>query len=705
MVCLRILLVVLSFSGFGSFLFWFYVHVHVGIRTLNEDQHLHRRLALPTDIFSHDSPIFVLVNHACFEMLQIAQFNIQKQKYSLFLQQKWKAKNCENELTAISNDACPLVQTLRLQNIEQSNSFQTLSEQTLNILQLLCGFPEDFSEKETNRSASIEDSAFCFKSMKTFGIQPRKSWGSASKVQQGIWIQKDCDSCIQSSIQKCTQIFTEKEMFGLVDLPLKIRMQWKERNCDTFFIDRVGETHNVDCFEVMKKFGIQPGKTWGSASKQIQETWIKKNCDTFVRSNSQNHCSKLFNTSRTSNRIQMSIETRKEWDQHNCNKLFPQQMPITEYLAPNNFQMTKKQENLVRFSNPSLHTITAGNGQVATKPALFPRESTLYEVLPSASEPGFRKEVNVVLWNDFSGFLLWGTDSYRTAAQEKCSTICKIHLQSEMGLLMNRIDAFMIHAKNHRGDFPKINDVSTKLILVSLEQPGYATRMVDRSYLTRFDFYTTYQLDSFVPLTYMEPEWKVEDFYVPQLPLSQKQGLVAIFISNSKAAGAAGRTRYVQELMNYVQVDSFGGCLNNYNEEKKLHELGVQPDNIDRKQRKHEILKHYKFYLAFENAQVLDYTSEKVFEGLRAGALPVYRGSSSVNMLLPHTNSIINANYMSPLELANYLREVASNDQMYQSYFEWKNIPASHNFTKVMEHSAHSFTSMCHICQKLAENR
>ena len=43
-----------------------------------------------------------------------------------------------------------------------------------------------------------------------------------------------------------------------------------------------------------------------------------------------------------------------------------------------------------------------------------------------------------------------------------------------------------------------------------------------------------------------------------------------------------------------------------------------------------KVLSHYKFYLAFENLAVPDYVSEKVFEGLFAGALPVYRGTNAI---------------------------------------------------------------------------
>jgi len=686
-------------------LFW----SHVRLVNLHEFQRSRRNLSnAPCSV---DGQIFDLVNHDCFEMMKISLSNIQKNGSSLTFQQNWHIRNCEKVLKSLSKDACPRFQQLQAQRTEHDHSVQTLSQKNLTLLQILCAcFSSDISEEVSKTSS--ENVALCFESMNTFGIEPGKSWGSATLAQQDIWKAKDCDNVIQANIRKkCSRIFTDNQPFHVGNLPLTIKSNWDELKCVDFFIERP----SLDCFEVMKTYDILPGRSWGSASKDIKDTWRNKNCDVFVQSNSQDYCLKIHSAFKTYSRVQMPVQARKEWDQFYCNRFFTQQMN-SKYPAAHNQQMRldipqtltfssntgQMRNRLAKFPRESTLYGVPETSQMGGKPARFPRESTLYEVLPAVPESGFRKQVNVVLWNDFSGFLLWGTDSFRKTAQEKCSTDCKIHLRSEMDF--HQPDAFLVHAKTHMGDFPKINDVHSKFILVSLEQPGYAARMADPFYLARFDFYTTYQLDSFVPLTYIEPEWKLEDFYLPHLPLSHKNGLVAIFISNCKNGGASKRTEYVRELMNHIQVDSYGGCLRNYNEENRLLESGVHPENLDRKQRKNEILKRYKFYLAFENAQVLDYTSEKVFEGLIAGALPVYRGSSSVEMLLPHKSSIINANSMNPLELAQYLQEVASNDQLYNSYFEWKNLPISHNFTKVFEHAAHSYTSMCHICQKLSES-
>lgn len=51
-----------------------------------------------------------------------------------------------------------------------------------------------------------------------------------------------------------------------------------------------------------------------------------------------------------------------------------------------------------------------------------------------------------------------------------------------------------------------------------------------------------------------------------------------------------------------------------------------------------------------------------MYEGLFAGSVPVYRGSLSINKYMPANDSFINANSLSPLELANILKEIGSDE-------------------------------------------
>lgn len=86
---------------------------------------------------------------------------------------------------------------------------------------------------------------------------------------------------------------------------------------------------------------------------------------------------------------------------------------------------------------------------------------------------------------------------------------------------------------------------------------------------------------------------------------------VVAFTSNCANAGAQQRFEYLKELMNYIPVHSYGNCHHN-REEPKLPFDPTWPDFDQKRARKINILREYKFYLAFENFPIYDYVSEKV---------------------------------------------------------------------------------------------
>ena len=64
----------------------------------------------------------------------------------------------------------------------------------------------------------------------------------------------------------------------------------------------------------------------------------------------------------------------------------------------------------------------------------------------------------------------------------------------------------------------------------------------------------------------------------------------------------------------------------------------------------------YKFTLAFENTVTPDYVTEKLYEPLIAGSVPVYRGAPNVADFAPAPRCFIDAaDFAGPAELAAYL--------------------------------------------------
>ena len=116
--------------------------------------------------------------------------------------------------------------------------------------------------------------------------------------------------------------------------------------------------------------------------------------------------------------------------------------------------------------------------------------------------------------------------------------------------------------------------------------------------------------------------------------------------------------------MKYIDVDSYGPCLNN----KKL------PENIDGFHNFdsldfHAFLSKYKFHIAFENAICDGYMTEKLFRPLKVGSVPIYLGSPSVLDWLPNENSaILASDFLGPKELAHYLSDLNHEDEVYNTH-------------------------------------
>lgn len=89
------------------------------------------------------------------------------------------------------------------------------------------------------------------------------------------------------------------------------------------------------------------------------------------------------------------------------------------------------------------------------------------------------------------------------------------------------------------------------------------------------------------------------------------------------------RDSYVKELMKYIQIDSYGSCLNNRafpEEVSKIYSLDLYNEKLL------QFVGKYKFVIAFENAVCEDYITEKLWRPLMTGSVPIYLGSPSIEV-------------------------------------------------------------------------
>lgn len=200
----------------------------------------------------------------------------------------------------------------------------------------------------------------------------------------------------------------------------------------------------------------------------------------------------------------------------------------------------------------------------------------------------------------------------------------------------------------------------------SMESEALYPQLSSVGHMKHFDLTMTYRLNSDIPNLYFGIGTARE---LLRKAAPKTESAPAVFIASS-LWDRSGRLDYVRELMRYLPVDCYGKCLNN---RALLEDKG--------RETKLETLARYKFTLAFENSIARDYVTEKIFDSLTAGSVPVYLGAPNIQDFVPGEHCFINASdFRDPRALADYLLHLAANESEYESYLAWKDAPLAPTF-------------------------
>ncbi|KFO29211.1 alpha-(1,3)-fucosyltransferase 4 [Fukomys damarensis] len=183
-----------------------------------------------------------------------------------------------------------------------------------------------------------------------------------------------------------------------------------------------------------------------------------------------------------------------------------------------------------------------------------------------------------------------------------------------------------------------------------------------------FNWTLSYRTDSdiFVPYGYLYPRRHPGDQpkgLAP--PLGRKRGLVAWVVSHWDEQQA--RVQYYYQLSQHLPVDVYGQG----GPGRPVPDTGLL----------HTVAR-YKFYLAFENSQHLDYITEKLWRNsLLAGTVPVVLGPDRANYerFVPRGSFIHVDDFPSASSLAAYLLFLDRNLAVYRRYFQWRRRFAVHS--------------------------
>ncbi|XP_024132314.1 alpha-(1,3)-fucosyltransferase 4 [Oryzias melastigma] len=202
-----------------------------------------------------------------------------------------------------------------------------------------------------------------------------------------------------------------------------------------------------------------------------------------------------------------------------------------------------------------------------------------------------------------------------------------------------------------------------------------------------FNLTMSYRTDSdiFLPYGYLAPRGLQGPFAQPlsRSLRTHRRGLVSWVISNWSESHA--RVAFYYQLRRYIPIDVFGSA---------GRPIPKGAGSVV------QLLRGYKFYLAMENSQHTDYITEKLWNAVAAGAVPVVLGPSRKNYerFLPPDAFIHVQDFPTARHLARYLLMLSRNPAGMKRHLSWRGGYSLHQPTFWDEH-------YCTACRAVRKRR
>eukprot|EP01080_Neovahlkampfia_damariscottae_P003899 gene3899-7112_t len=276
--------------------------------------------------------------------------------------------------------------------------------------------------------------------------------------------------------------------------------------------------------------------------------------------------------------------------------------------------------------------------------------------------------------NRFSAEML-EENNYRSECDVKCLYTNKIDNHT-----LTRADGFLTY-QDTQFKYPTTCSHQKTIILTmeNVEHPGFDITIDTRptSDITA-GYYNHHEYDLF-----KKPEKKKDS------------PIATAFISNCKFEVTTPRLQILKGLLDLdMPIASFGKCLNTAKEPMDIK---------DPKERKMKLLAQHKFNLCFENSHAKGYITEKYWQALVAGTVPVVLGAPDIRKYQPSPNSIIVVDENTNLkDLAHFLTSLGNNEKEYNKMLEWKRTGPTDQFLSIVDDSSVSY--YCRLCIKLADS-
>jgi hypothetical protein len=212
-------------------------------------------------------------------------------------------------------------------------------------------------------------------------------------------------------------------------------------------------------------------------------------------------------------------------------------------------------------------------------------------------------------------------------------------------------------------------------VLWSMESAVNYPRMADARFARHFDLRATYEPTADIWSSYLPDAAAWQAAMVAPRPAKTENAPLVMF--QSALIDACDRNGFSRAVMRHIGVDSYG----------RVHQNRRLDRDIGR-ETKLETIARYHFCLSLENSLAPSYVTEKLFDPLLAGTIPVYRGAPDAAEFAPEHSYVDAEGHGGPDGLARYLRHLLQSPKEYESYFAWRRKPLPAWMTAKLEATA-----------------
>lgn len=177
--------------------------------------------------------------------------------------------------------------------------------------------------------------------------------------------------------------------------------------------------------------------------------------------------------------------------------------------------------------------------------------------------------------------------------------------------------------------------------------------------------------------------------------LTDPQNAPILFFVRNCDFASHRRSGFMVRLQKYIPINSVGKCHIN------RHPKSITACDGMKGNRRSCMIAEYRFYLCIENSISLDYVSEKIYEPMLVGTIPIYLGAPNVADFLPTKHSAILAqDFTSLKQLANYVNCISKNKTLYEYYTHWWKRPLLPAFKRIV---SKPYAPLCEACERIAK--